>query len=75
MKSLSGCTLRTNLPQGYEFIKNNLQGSKKPLTHIVLEDALRSRYNVQSRRKKRRAIIDPTLFVSGSKAGRGVDRG
>ena len=36
-----------NLPPGYEFIKNNLQGSKEPLTRIALEDALRSRYNVQ----------------------------
>ena len=42
-----------NLPPSYEFIKNNLQSLKEPLTHIVLEDALRNRYNVQFRRKKR----------------------
>ena len=36
-----------NLPPGYESVKKNLQGSKEPLTRIVLEDALRSRYNVQ----------------------------
>ena len=64
-----------NLPPGYEFIKNNLQGSKEPLTRIVLEDALRSRYNIQSGGKKRRTISDTALFVSGSKAGRGVGRG
>ena len=43
-------------PPGYDFIKSNLQGSKEPLTRIVLEDALRSRYNVQSGEEKRRAI-------------------
>ena len=43
-----------NLPPKYEFIKNNLQGSKEPLTRTVLEDALRSRYNVQSGEKKRK---------------------
>ena len=64
-----------NLPPGYEFIKNNLQGSKEPLTRIVLEHALRSRYNVQSGGKKERTILDSALFVSGSKAGRGVGRG
>ena len=41
-----------NLPPGYEFIENKLQGSKEPLTCIVLEDALRSRYNVQSGGKR-----------------------
>ena len=41
-----------NLPPGYEFIKNNLQGSKEPLTCTVLEYELRSRYNVQSGGKK-----------------------
>ena len=35
-----------NLPHGYEFIKNYLRGSKEPLTRTVIEDALRSRYNV-----------------------------
>ena len=64
-----------NLPPGYEFLKNNLQGSKEPLTRIVLEDALRSRYNVQSGGKKRKTIPDSALFVSGSKTGRGVGRG
>ena len=58
------------------FIKNNLQGSMEPLIRVVLEGAVRSRYNVQSGGKKGRAIIpDSTLFVSGSKAGRGVGRG
>ena len=42
-----------NLPPKYEFIKNNLQGSKEPLSRTVLEDALRSRYNVQSGGKKK----------------------
>ena len=37
-----------NLPPGYTFMKTNLQGSKEPLTCIVLEDVLRSRCNVQS---------------------------
>ena len=64
-----------NLPPDYEFIKNNLQGSKELLTRIVLEDALRSRYKVQSGGKRRRAIPDSALFMSGSKAGRGVGRG
>ena len=64
-----------NLPLGYEFVKNNLQGSKEPLTRVVLEDTLRSRYNVHSGGKKRRTIPDSALFVSGSKAGRGVSRG
>ena len=64
-----------NLPPGYEFIKNNLQGSKEPLTRIVLEDALRSRFDVQPGGKKGRTIPDCALFVSGSKAGRGVGRG
>ena len=64
-----------DLPPGYEFVKNNLQGSKEPLTRVVLEDALRSRYNVQSGEVKEGMILDTTLFVSGSKAGRGVGRG
>ena len=65
-----------NLPPGcYEFIKNNLQGSKEPLTHIVLEDALRSRYNVQPGGKKGRTILDSALFMPGSKTGQGVGRG
>ena len=64
-----------NLPPEYEFIKNNQQGSKEPLTRTVLEDALRSRYNVQSGVKKGKTIPDTVLFVSGSKAGRGVGRG
>ena len=41
----------------------------------MLEDALRSRYSVQSGGKKERTIPDSTLLVSGSKAGRGVGRG
>ena len=64
-----------NLPLGFELIKNNLQGSKEPLTRTVLEYALRSWYNVQSSGKKGKAIPDYALFVSGSKAGRGVGRG
>ena len=64
-----------NLPPKYEFIKNNLQGSKEPLSRTVLEDALRSRFNVQSGGKKRNTIPDSALFVSGSKAGRRVGRG
>ena len=64
-----------NLPPRYEFIENNLQGSKEPLTRIVLEDALWSRYIVQSGGKKGRMIPHSELFVSGSKAGRGVGRG
>ena len=64
-----------NLPPDYEFIKNNLQGSKELLTPLVLEDALRSRYNVQSGGKRGRAIPDSALFMSGLKAGRGVGRG
>ena len=63
-----------NLPPGYKFIKNNLQGSKEPLTHIVLEDALRSRYNVQSDGKKGRTIPGSALFASGSKTVRGFGR-
>ena len=38
----------------------------------MLEDALRRRYNVQSGGKKRTTIPDSALFVSDSKAGRGV---
>ena len=64
-----------NLPPGYEFIKNNSQGSKIPLTHIVLEDALRSRYNVQSSGKRGKTMLGAALFVSGSKVGRGVGFG
>ena len=64
-----------NLPPGYEFIKNNLQGSKEPLTLIVLQGALRSRYNVPSGGKKGRTLSNTALFMSGSKAGRGVGRG
>ena len=64
-----------DLPHGYEFIKNNLRGSKEPLTRIVLEDALRSRYNVQPGEGKEGMILDTALFVSGSKVGRGVGRG
>ena len=64
-----------NLPPGYDFVKNNLQGSKEPLTRVVLEDALRSRHNVPSDGEKGRTISDTALFVSGSKAGRGVGRG
>ena len=64
-----------NLPPDFEFIKNNLQASKEPLTRTLLEDALRSRYNVQPGGKKGKTIPDSALFVSGSKAGRGVGRG
>ena len=64
-----------NLPLGYEFIKNNLQGSKEPLTRTVLENTLRSRYNLQSGGKKERNIPDSALFVSDSKPGLGVGRG
>ena len=64
-----------NLPPGYEFIKNNLQGSKEPLTRTVIEDALQSRYSVQSGGKKEKTISDSALFVSGSKTGQGVGRG
>ena len=65
-----------NLPPGYESVKNNLQGSKEPLPRIaLLENALRSWYNVRSGGKKARTIPDSALFVSGSKAGRGVGRG
>ena len=64
-----------NLPPKYEFIKNNLQGSKGPLTRTVLKDALRSRYNVRSGGKKGKTIPESALFVSGSKAGRGFGRG
>ena len=41
----------------------------------MLEDALRSKYNVESGGKKGRMILDTALFVSGSKAGRGAGRG
>ena len=64
-----------NLPPGFEFIKNNLQRSKEPLTRTVLKDALQRRYNVQSGGKMGETIPDSALFVSGSKAGRGVGRG
>ena len=64
-----------NLSPGYECIKNNLQGSKEPLKRTVLENALRSRYNVQSGGEKGRTIPDSAIFVSGSKAGRRVGRG
>ena len=64
-----------NLPPGYEFIKNNLQGSKEPLTRIVLEDAPWSRHNVQLGGEKGRTIPDSALFVSDLKAGRGIGRG
>ena len=64
-----------NLPPGFEFIKNNLQGLKEPLTRIRPDDALRSRHYVQSGGKKGSTISDTALFVSGSKAGRGVGRG
>ena len=64
-----------NLPPGYEFIKNNLQGSKEPLIRTVLEDAPRSRFNVQSGGIKGKTIPDSALFVSGSKTGWGVGCG
>ena len=41
----------------------------------MLKGALRRRYKVQSGGKKGRTIPDSALFVSGSKAGRGVGRG
>ena len=59
----------------YEFVKNNLQGSKEPLTRIVLEDSLRSRCNVQLGGEKGRMLWDIALFVFGSKAGRIVSHG
>ena len=59
-----------SLSPGYEFIDNNLQGLKEPLTRIVLEDALRRRYIVQSAGKSGRAIPNTALFVSGSKVDR-----
>ena len=62
-----------NLPSGYELIKSNLHGSKEPLTRTVLEDALRSRYNVTSGEK--RGSLDTALFASGSKAVKGGGRG
>ena len=64
-----------NLLPEYEFIMNILQGSKEPLTRTVLEDALRSRYNVQSGEKKGKTVPDSAMFVSGSKAGRRLGRG
>ena len=64
-----------NLPPGYEFIKNNLQSSKEPLTRVVPKDALRRRYNVQLGGKKGGTISDTALFVSDSKTGRKVGRG
>lgn len=60
-----------NLSPGYEFIKNNMQGS---ITRTVLEDTLRSRYNVQSGAQGGRTISDPALFVSSLKTGRGGGR-
>ena len=60
-----------NLPPGYEFIKNNLQVSKEPLTRAVVEKALRSMCNVQSSGNRGRAISDTALSVSSSKADRG----
>ena len=41
----------------------------------MLEDALRSRYNVQPGREKEKMISDTAEFVADSKAGRGVGRG
>ena len=64
-----------NFSPRYEFITTNLQGLKELLTRVVLEDALRSRYNVRSCGKKENSILDTALFVSGSKPGRGVGRG
>ena len=66
-----------NLPPVYELTtsKKNLQGSKEQLTRIVPKDALRSRYSVQSDGKRGNEIQDAALFVSGSKAGRGIGRG
>ena len=61
-----------SLPPGYKFIKNNLQGSK---ARVVLEDALRTRCNVQFGVKKGRTISDTASFVSGSKAGWRVSGG
>ena len=52
-----------NFPPKYEFITKNLQGSKEPLPRTVLEDALRSRYNVQSGGKKDNTVPDSALFV------------
>ena len=52
-----------NLLPGYEFIKNNLQGSKEPRTRIALEDSLQTRYNVQSGGKKGITIPDSVRGV------------
>ena len=52
-----------NLLPGFEFINNNLQGSKEPLTRTVLEDALRSKYNVQSGGKRGRLFRFCTVRV------------
>ena len=41
----------------------------------MLEDVLWSRYNVQSGGKRVNVILGTALFVSGSKAERGVGRG
>ena len=55
--------------------KNNLQGSKEPLTCAVLEDAQRSRYSAQPSGEKGKSIFDTALFASRSKASRGGGRG
>ena len=52
-------------PPGHKFIENNLEGSKKSLTRVQRTIG----------RKKGRTIPDSALFVSSSKAERGVGRG
>lgn len=41
-----------NLPAGYRFIKNSLDGLKDPLTRIELEDALSSKYKYYLAKKR-----------------------
>ena len=64
-----------NLPPDYAFVKNNLQSSKELFTCTVLEDALRSRYNVQAGGEKGKVISPNVLFVPCDKNGRRGSRG
>ena len=66
-----------NLPLGYEFAKNNLQGSKEPLARVELDDVPRSRYNVQpgGKREGRFRILHcscPARRLDGELAAVGV---
>ena len=58
-----------------QVLSNNLKGSKELITCTMLEDALRSRYNVQVGGEKGGAILQIAFFVSGPEAGRGGGRG